>query len=143
MTTFRTLKAALAVAGLLAASSGFAADQMNKADFKAAQEQINGTYKSQKASCGKMEGNAKDVCEAEAKATQKVALAELDAKMSGKDADRLKAAKVKAEQDYAVAKEKCEDKAVADAGACKKDAKAAEDKALGELKGEKNVAKKS
>ena len=98
--------------------------------------------KSDKAACAKMDGNAKDVCSAEAKAKEKVALADLDYKKSGKDSDRIKAAKVKAEQDYAVAKEKCEDKSVTDKGACKKEAKAAEDKAMADLKAEKKVASK-
>jgi hypothetical protein len=129
-----SLKTSLMLAGLLACSSGFAADQMSKDEYKSAKDQINATYKSDKAACGKMDGNAKDVCNKDAKAKEKVAMAELDAKKSGKDSDRIKAAKVKAEQDYAVAKEKCEDKGVADKGACKKEAKAAEDKAMADIK---------
>ena len=141
--TFQPLKTSLMLAGLLAFSSGFAADQMSKDDYKAAKDQISATYKSDKAACAKMDGNAKDVCSAEAKAKEKVALADLDYKKSGKDSDRIKAAKVKAEQDYAVAKEKCEDKSVTDKGACKKEAKAAEDKAMADLKAEKKVASRA
>jgi hypothetical protein len=63
-----------------------------------------------------------------------------DSLWSGKESDRIKAAKVKAEQDYAIAKEKCDDKSVADKSACKKEAKAAEEKALADLKAEKKVA---
>jgi len=129
-----SLKTSLMLAGLLACSAGFAADQMSRDDYKAAKDQIQATSKSDLAACAKMDGNAKDVCKAEAKAKEKVAMAELDAKKSGKDSDREKVAKVKAEQDYAVAKEKCEDKGVADKGACKKEAKAAEDKAMADVK---------
>ena len=139
--TFQPLKTSLMLAGVLAFSTGFAADQMSKTDYKAAKDQINATYKSDKAACDKMEGNAKDVCGKEAKAKEKVAMAELDFKKSGKDSDRIKASKVKAEQDYAVAKEKCEDKSVADKGACKKEAKAAEDKAMADIKAEKAETK--
>jgi hypothetical protein len=129
-----SLKTSLMLAGLLACASGFAADQMSKDDYKASKDQIKATYKSDEAGCAKMSGNAKDVCTKEAKAKEKVALADLDAKKSGKESDRIKAAKVKAEQDYAIAKEKCEDKGVADKGACKKEAKAAEDKAMADIK---------
>jgi hypothetical protein len=134
---FQPLKTSLLMAGLLAFSSGFAADQMSKDDYKAAKDQIKATSKSDHAACDKSEGNAKDVCNAEAKAKEKLAMADLDAKRSGKDSDREKAAKVKAEQDYAVAKEKCEDKSVPDKGACKKEAKAAEDKAMADVKAQK------
>jgi hypothetical protein len=139
---FHPLKTSLMLAGLLAFSSGFAADQMSKDEYKAAKDQIKATYKSDDAACDKMSGNAKDVCHKEAKAKEKVAMAELDYKKSGKEADRIKAAKVKAEQDYAIAKEKCEDKSVADKGACKKEAKAAEEKAMADVKAEKKVAAK-
>jgi hypothetical protein len=135
--TFQPFKTSLMLAGLLACTSGFAADQMSKDDYKAAKDQIKATEKADKAGCDKMDGNAKDVCSAEAKAKEKVALAELDAKKSGKESDRLKVAKVKAEEDYAIAKQKCEDKSVADKGACKKEAKAAEEKALADVKMQK------
>src|SRR5437016_337505 len=110
MSTLKPLHVSLMLAGMMAFSSGFAADQMSKEDYKMQKDQITSTAKVDKDACAKMEGNAKDVCKKEAEAKEKVALAELDYKKSGKDTDRIKAAKVKAEQDYAVAKEKCEDK---------------------------------
>jgi hypothetical protein len=144
MSTFRPLKTALTLAGLLAVSSGFAADAMSKEDQKAAKDRIEATFKSDKAACAKMEGNTKDICNAEAKAKQKVAQAELDAQKSGKDSDKAKVARVKAEQDYEIAKEKCEEPSVADKGACKKEAKATQDKAIADVKASaKKVAGKS
>jgi hypothetical protein len=139
MTPTHNLKLSLLVAGLMAMSSGFAADKMGKDDFKAAKDKITADYKAAKATCGSMSGNAKDVCEKEAKAKEKIAVAQLDYNRTGKDSDRVKAEKVKAEQDYAIAKEKCEDKSVANKSACKKEAKAAETKAKADIKADKKA----
>ncbi|HEV7915652.1 MAG TPA: hypothetical protein VGP22_17945 [Albitalea sp.] len=143
MSTFHPLKTSLMVACLMVFSSSFAADAVSKDEVKAAKDQIKATYKSEKEACDKLKDNAKDVCDKEAKAKEKVAMAELDFKRTGKDADRLKAAKVKAEQDYEVAKEKCDDKSGADKDACKKEAKAVEAKAKADLKPEKTAVSTS
>ena len=141
MTTSRSMKLSLIVAGLMAASSGFAADKMSKEDYKAAKDKISADYKAAKELCKPMKDNAQDVCEKEAKAKEKVAMAELDFNRSGTDADKAKLAKVKADADYDVAKEKCEDQKGDGMMACKKEAKAAHDKAVAAAKGEKKVAK--
>lgn len=139
MNHIRSLKMSLLLASLLAASSGFAADAMSKDDYKAAKDKISTEYKAAKDACKDMKDNAKDVCEKEAKAKEKIALAELDFNRSGKDSDRIKLEKVKAEQQYAVAKEKCEDQKGAEERACKKEAKAAEAKAKADIKAEKKA----
>lgn len=137
----RTLKLSVLAAALCAALSGFAADSMSNDEYKAAKDKIEADYKMAKDACKDMKDNAKDVCEKQAKATERIAVADLDYKRSGKDSDRLKAARVKAEQDYAVAKEKCEDMTGAQESACKKEAKAVEAKALADIKAEKNTEK--
>jgi len=142
MSTFRPLKTSLMIACLMAFSSSFAADAMSKDEVKAAKDQIKATYKTDKAACDKLKDNAKDVCDKEAKAKEKIAMADLEYKRTGKDSDRIKAAEVKAEQDYAVAKEKCDDKSGADKNACQKEAKAVEAKAKADLKAEKKAEKK-
>jgi hypothetical protein len=139
MTHLHSFKLTLLVASLFAASSSFAADAMSKDDYKAAKDKIAAEYKTAKQACDSLKDNAKDVCEKEAKAKEKVALAELDFNKSGKEGDRIKAEKVKAEQEYAVAKERCEDKKGADERACKKEAKAAELKAKADIKAEKKA----
>jgi hypothetical protein len=139
MSKLHSFKLTLLVASLFAASASFAADAMSKDDYKAAKDKIEAEYKTAKQACDSLKDNAKDVCEKEAKAKEKVALAELDFNKSGKDSDRIKAEKVKAEQEYAVAKEKCEDKKGADERACKKEAKAAELKAKADIKAEKKA----
>jgi len=140
MTTFRPLKLSVLVACLMAFSSGYAADKMSKDDYKAAKDKITADYKAAKSACDSQKGNAHDICEKEAQAKEKVAMAELDFNNTGKDSDRMKLEKVKAEQDYAVAKEKCEDKKGAEERACKKEAKAAEKKALADIKAEKKTS---
>lgn len=140
MTRSQPVKTTLFVACLLAASSGFAQDKMSKDDYKAAKDRITAEYKAAKELCKPMKDNAQDICEAEAKAKERVALAELDYNRTGKDSDRIKLARVKAEQDYKVSKEKCEDQQGDAQRACKKEAKAVEDKAKAELKGDRKVA---
>lgn len=129
MTKAHSFKLSVLVASLFAVSSSFAADAMSKEDYKAAKDKISAEYKSAKQACDALKDNARDVCEKEATAKEKVALAELDFNRSGKDSDRIKAERVKAEQEYAVAKERCEDKKGDEERACKKEAKAAELKA--------------
>jgi hypothetical protein len=141
MTRSHSLKLSLFVAAMMAATSGFAADKMSKDDYKAAKDKITAEYKAAQELCKPMKDNAQDVCEKEAKAKEKIAMAELDFNRSGKDTDRAKLAKVKADQSYEVAKEKCEDQKGDGMMACKKEAKAMHDKAVADAKAEKKVAK--
>lgn len=142
MSKFHLMKTTLAAACAFGLSSAFAADAMSRDQVKAAKDQISATYKADDEACDKLKDNAKDVCEQEAKAKRKVAEAELDYKRTGKEADRIQAAEVKAEQEYAVAKERCDDMSGDQKNACQKEAKANEAKAKADLKAEKNVAEK-
>ena len=142
MPTSVPFKASLLLACMLVFSSGHAADKMDKDAYKAAKDKIGADYKAAKAACDAHKDNARDVCQAQAKAVQKVAAAELDYDNTGKNSDRIKLAKVKAEQDYAVAKEKCEDMKGTEERACKKDAKAAEVKAKADIKAQPKRAVK-
>lgn len=111
------------------AGSAIAADAMTRDAYKAAKDKIEEQAKSDKKACDAMKDNAKDVCQAEAKAKEKIAKAELDAQNKpGAKADE-KVRLMKAEGGYEVAKEKCEDLQGAAVAACKKDAKVAHDKA--------------
>ncbi len=119
-----TLSVATAFAG-----SAFAADGMTKDAYKSAKDKIEEQAKADKKACEPMKDNAKDVCQAEAKAKEKIAKAELDAQNKpGAKADE-KVRTMKAEGEYEVAKEKCEDQKGKEMAACKKDAKIAYDKA--------------
>ncbi len=119
-------KTSLLLAALLACSGGYAQSTMTRDQAKAEHDRIEATAKADKKACDTLKGNAEDVCEAEAKAKEKVAKAELRYQQSGKEGDRIKVDDVKAEAAYEVAKEKCEDLQGDQQSQCKKDAKAQE-----------------
>jgi hypothetical protein len=128
-----TLKTSFAIASMLVLPVAHAAS-MSKAVYTAAKTRISAEYKSDKAACASLAGNAKDVCVEEAKAKEKVARAELEYGFTGKAGDRTKVAVAKAESAYAVAKEKCDDQAGNAKDVCVKEAKAVETKALADAK---------
>ena len=131
-----TSRAPLLLTCLVAAlaSSPVWAASMNRTDYVAGKSRIEATYKADKAACAASSGNARDICREEAKAKDKVALAELEYGYTGtrKDADRVAAAK--ADAAYAVAKERCDDQTGNAKSVCKKEAKAAHVKALADMK---------
>ena len=138
MTHVFNLKTSLFVAAMLALPLAHAAN-MDKADYKAGKSRISAEFKAGKAACASLAGNAKDVCIEEAKAKEKVALAELEYAYTGKPKDQTKVLTAKAESTYAVAKEKCDDKAGNDKDVCVKEAKAIEVKALTDAKMGKQI----
>jgi len=121
-------KASLLLVSMFALSTAYAAS-MSKDDYSAGKTRISADYKTDKAACGSLADNAKDICMEEAKGKEKVANAELKYGYSGKPADRISAMEVKAETAYNVAKEKCDDRAGNDKSVCLKEAKATEIKA--------------
>ena len=131
-------KLAFATAALIAMPLANAAS-MTRADHGAAKDRISADYKAAKAACASMSGNAKDICVEEAKGKEKVAKAELEYGYTGKPADQNKVMVAKAEAAYAVAKEKCDDKAGNDKDVCVKEAKAVEAKAKADAKLGKQV----
>ena len=133
-----TLKTTLAIAAVLALATAQAAT-MDKAAYKDAKTQISAAYKSDKATCAPMKGNAKDICMQQAKGKEKVALAENEFAYTGKPADQTKIAKVKAETAYAVAKEKCDDSAGNFRDVCVQEAKAMKTKAMADTTMNKEV----
>jgi hypothetical protein len=133
-----SVKLALAAAVLLAFAP-VQAQTIGKADYNAAKTRISADFKSDKAACASRSGNAKDICVEEAKAKDKVALAELEYNHTGKSGDRNKLLTVKAETAYAVAKERCDDKSGNAKDVCVKEAKAIEVKALADAKMGKEI----
>jgi hypothetical protein len=113
------------------------AASMSHAEYAAKKDQISAEYKADKAACDKLEGNNKDVCVEKAKGKEKIAKAELEFNYTGKQADSAKIAIAKADADYDVAKEMCDDKKGNDKDLCVKDAKAAHAKAIADAKSRK------
>ena len=110
-------------------------------EYKRAKDAVEADAKAAKEKCKSMTGNAKDICQAEAKGNEKVAKKELDYKKNPNEKNRMDLEKMKAEAAYEVAKEKCEDLKGADQHACKKAAKADEKKAVAAIKGQKTASK--
>jgi len=125
---------ALAVAITLAFSAGAMAQNVTKTEYKAGKDKISAEYKTAKAACSSLSGNANDICVIEAKGAEKIATAALEAayKPTTKNFYEVRVAKVAA--DYGVAKEKCDDLSGNTKDVCVKEAKAVETTAKAEAK---------
>ncbi len=125
----------MSIAVALAFSVGAQAQNTTTRQVKNADEdRIEAEYKAAKEKCDTLQGNAKDVCQKEAKGKEKIAKAELDAKAKPTAANQRKVQEAKADVAYDVAKERCEDKKGNDKDVCEKDAKAAHERAKADIK---------
>lgn len=110
----------------LAFSIGAIAESMSKDSYKAEKDVIVADHKAAKSACAAQSGNQKDICLAKAKGKEKVALAELEASYKPSAKSQFEARIAKAEADYTVAREQCDDQAGDAKDVCIKEAKAAE-----------------
>jgi hypothetical protein len=139
MKTSKLLLALIAAAGLAFAGAGQAATSaqpatMSKDSHDAAYKNAAAQYKTDKEACNSMTGNAKDVCMEQAKGKEKIAKAEADAAYKNTPKARESARIAKADADYNVAKEKCDDLSGNQKDVCVKEAKAAHAKAKADAK---------
>ena len=139
MNKFNSMNTTMLVAALAISSAAFSAT-ITKEDYKARKAQIGDTYKADKKTCGSLAGNAKDICQQEAKGKEKVARAEVEYQYTGKPRDNEKLAMAKADAVYEVAKEKCDDLAGNPKDVCVKEAKAKHVAAKADAKMVKTVA---
>jgi len=109
-------------------------------EYQREKDRIEADAKAAKEKCKSMKDNARDICQAQAKATEKVAKKELDYKKNPNDKNKQDIEKMKAEAAYEVAKEKCEDQKGAEMASCKKAAKAEKDRAMAAAKGPKTAS---
>lgn len=130
----------IAVAIGLAFSAGAIAQSMSKDEYKAGKDGISAEYKSANANCDSFAGNAKDRCKAEAKGNEKVGKAELEFRYKPTDKTRYEARVAKAQADYSVAKEQCDDKAGNVKDVCLKEAKATEISAKADAKAQMKIS---
>jgi len=107
---------------------------MTRAEYTSQKDAIEADYKSAKANCTSMAGNAKSVCHVEAKSDEKSKLADLEATYKGTPSADKDAKVAKAKATYEVAKQKCDDLTGADKSTCKSTAKADEDRAIADAK---------
>jgi len=129
-----TLTALAAAIGLAFGASALANTMMSKADYSAGKKAIAADYKSAKADCDPLVANAKDVCVAEARGREKVALAELEARNEPSDKHRHEVRIAQADAAYAIAKEKCDDRAGNDKDVCMKEAASVHTAAVADAK---------
>ena len=113
-------------------TTGISRDEYNRE-----KDRVEADAKAAKEACKSLKDNAKDICQAEAKAKEKIAKKELDYKKNPNDKNMQDWEKMKVEAAYEVAKEKCEDQKGADQAKCKKEAKAEKDRGMAAAKGKK------
>ena len=109
-----SMKRHLAAAAAAFLACNFAAwaggdSPMSKEAFEAAMEKIELQGKSERKACDTRQGRAAELCTKEAKAREKIAKAELQAQYEPSPESWQEARNVKAEAEYAVAREKCGD----------------------------------
>ncbi|MES2070524.1 MAG: hypothetical protein V4488_09265 [Pseudomonadota bacterium] len=129
----------LSVAALGLCTSAFAASNDAKAAYKTAQDSADSEYKLARAKCDALAGNAKDVCVEEAKLARTRIKAEATANYENTPKAHTKAMIDIADAEYAVAKEKCDDKAGNDKDVCIKEAKAIKETSVANAKAGKKV----
>ncbi len=129
---------AIAVGMLFSAAT--VAEDMSKEKFKSGNERIAGEHKSAKDACKSHSGNARDICMKEADAGAAIAKADLKAEYQPSSNNRYQASVKKAQAEYAVAKERCDDKAGNAKDLCVKQAKAAEVAAKADAKAKMKIS---
>lgn len=118
------ITSALALAIGLTLSAGAMAESMPKDQYKSMEKTIASDYKVAKDGCDSLAGNARDICVAGAKGKKNVAQAELDYNYKPSVKTQYNVRVARADADYAVANEKCDDKAGNDKSVCVKEARA-------------------
>jgi hypothetical protein len=138
MKPLNTLNTLLAIA---LCATGLAANAaVTKAEHKAAVENADMAYKSAKASCKSLAGNAKDVCIAEAKVQKAYAIAKTDGEFKNTAKSIYAGRKDVASAEYDLAKTKCASLAGNDKDVCMKEAKAVEVRAQADAKAGTKIA---
>jgi hypothetical protein len=130
------LTAVVIAAAVALGYSGIGLSALSKEERKAEEDRIATEHKSAKDQCRSLKANARDVCTAEADGASKVARAELEARDKGTIKSQTDARIARAEADYEIAREQCDDLAGNLKEVCLMDAKAA----LARGKADANVA---
>ena len=100
------------------------AENMSRNQYKSQETNIESEYKSAMAACDSLAGNANDICVAEAKGKKNVSKAELKNNFKPSNKSRYGLRIAKADAEYSVAAEKCDDNAGNVKDVCLKEARA-------------------
>lgn len=122
----RIMIALFSAAGLgFASTAALAAPSQQSTDnYNAARKSADAQYKVDKDACSSLSANAKDICVAQAKGKENVAKADAQSAYENTPKHREAARVARAQADYDVAKEKCDDLAGNNKDVCVKEAKA-------------------
>lgn len=101
------------------------AQAMTVGDYQIGKTKIKAEYSAEKKACASMAGNAKDICVAQAKGKENIALAELSDSFKPTAKTHYKVLVAKAESTYDIAKQQCDDLSGNPKDVCVKEAKAA------------------
>ena len=107
-----------------AAKPTMASASTSKDSYTMAKKNADAQYKTDKDACSTLNGNAKDICVAEAKGKDNIAKAEAEAAYHNTPKNRESARVAHAQAKYNVAIEKCDDLAGNSKDVCVKEAKA-------------------
>lgn len=124
----------LLASGGIALASMAGAQPMTKQAYDAEVAKLKASHKAEKERCDALSGNAKDICQVQAKAKHDIAKADAEAMHKNTAEARREASLKKAKAEYDVAKERCDDLAGNTKDVCVKDAKAAHEKAKASVK---------
>lgn len=124
-----------AAAAFLACCLGTAgAAPLNADAHRAAKDGVATTYTADQTTCKQSSGNARDICSEQAKSRRKVALAEIEYRQSSKAVDAVKVAMARADGEFAVAKERCDDLKGQPKNLCRTEANTAHTKSKADAK---------
>lgn len=108
----------------LAFSFGAMAQGMTKVQYETARTGVSAELKLARAACDSFSANARDLCLAEAVGKERVATAELNARLAPSEEASYKVRLARADAEYALAREKCDELAGHTKDVCVKEAKA-------------------
>jgi hypothetical protein len=131
---------AIALAASIAFSGGAMAQNVSKDEYLSVKDMIAADYKLAKASCDSLSGNPNDICMANAKGNANVALADLEAGYKPTPETHYQAHVARAEANYALAKERCNDRAGSTKDACMQEAKSLATVAMADAKAQMKTA---
>ena len=120
----------LAFAGVFGLATTAQAGLLTKAEHSAAKDAIKINHKAAKKACDAFANNAKSICVEQANGDEKIARADLAERDEPTAKSHYKTRVARAEAEYDVAKQRCEDKAGNDKDVCVKEVKAAKVYAL-------------
>lgn len=131
---------AMAVAISFAFGTCAMAQTMSRDEYGTHKDNISTESKAAKAGCDSLSSNAKDICVAGVKGKERVAVADLEARYKPTSKNAYDARVTRAEADYAVTMEKCDDQAGNVKDVCVKEAKAAQIAAKADAKAQMTAA---